>query len=249
MKQLLLLAALVAATSALNFMDVVVEEWNTFKVAHGKSYKTPAEEKFRMKIFMDNKGKVARHNYLAHQGYHSYFMKMNQYSDLLYSEMVSAMNGFRMDLIKNDTRSAGATFLAPHGFKLPTEVDWRKKGAVTPVKDQGQCGSCWAFSATGSLEGQHFRKTGKLLSLSEQNLVDCSKDFGNNGCNGGLMDNAFRYIKANGGIDTERSYPYEGTDEKCHFDPSNVGETDRGFVDIPQVKLSNTNTFVNLANK
>ena len=196
MKQLLVLAALVAATSALNFMDVVVEEWNTFKVAHGKSYKTPAEEKFRMKVFMDNKGKVARHNYLAHQGYHSYFMKMNQYSDLLYSEMVSAMNGFRMDLIKNDTRSAGATFLAPHGFKLPTEVDWRKKGAVTPVKDQGQCGSCWAFSATGSLEGQHFRKTGELISLSEKNLIDCTDyrktNYHEHGCDGGLPEFAFK---------------------------------------------------------
>ena len=135
-------------------------------------------------------------NKKLHQGHHGYFMKMNQYSDLLYSEMVSAMNGFRMDLIKNDTRSSGATFLAPEGFKLPTEVDWRKKGAVTPVKDQGQCGSCWAFSATGSLEGQYYRKTGKLISLSEKNLIDCTDDrktkYCNEGCNGGLMDCAFK---------------------------------------------------------
>jgi cathepsin L len=108
-----------------------------------------------------------------------------------------------------------------------SELDWRKKGAVTTViENQEQCGSCWAFTATGALEGQHFIKTKKLVRLSAQNLMDCSGKFGNEGCNGGLMDNAFQYIKVNDGIDTEVSYPYEAKDDKCRFNRTNVGATD-----------------------
>ena len=111
-------------------------------------------------------------------------------------------------------------------------LDWRDRGVVTGVKDQGQCGSCWAFSATGALESRFARKTGNLISISEQNLIDCSQKQGNMGCKGGTMNQAFEYIQVNNGTDTETSYPYEGKDLTCRFRKEDVGSTDTGFVNL-----------------
>ena len=119
---------------------------------------------------------------------------------------------------------------------LPKEFDWRFKGAVTRVKDQGQCGSCWTFSTTGAIEGAHFVSEGKLVELSEQQLLDCDvgcdPDVPNacdSGCNGGLPSNAMEYIVEHGGIDTEKSYPYVGEKGECKASKGKVGATLANF--------------------
>lgn len=180
-------------------------------------------EKLRYAIWQDNSRRIEEFNSL-NQGY---YLRMNHFGDLTNTEF-RTMNTLKM----SSKPTNASTFLASSNTETPDSIDWRTKGYVTPVKNQGQCGSCWAFSTTGSLEGQHFRKTGKLVSLSEQNLVDCSGKEGNMGCNGGLMDNAFKYIKENGGIDTEDSYPYEGKNDNCRYDESKNGATVTGFVDV-----------------
>lgn len=177
-------------------------------------------------VWQANKKFIDEHNAKADQ--FGYTLEMNEYGDLEPAEFSKIYNGYRM----NRTKRSVDTFKANPLKALPDTVDWRTKGVVTGVKNQGQCGSCWAFSATGSLEGQHALKTGNLVSLSEQNLVDCSGPEGNEGCNGGLMDQAFEYIKRNDGIDTESSYPYVAHDESCRYNPANKGATDNGYVDI-----------------
>merc|ERR1712166_570168 len=116
---------------------------------------------------------------------------------------IKMLNGFRAS---NETK----TYTQFDEINAGTPVDWRAKGAVTPVKNQGQCGSCWAFSTTGSLEGAHHLATGKLVSLSESNLVNCSTK--NSGCNGGLMDLAFEYVETNP-LMTEAAWPYQASKE------------------------------------
>lgn len=233
----LLLLALLATVQAVSFFDIIQEEWNTFKLEHKKKYESDAEERIRMKIYMDNKHKIAKHNSNYELKKVTYKLKMNKYGDMLRHEFVNTMNGFNKSVnyrLRAERQPVGATFIEPANVELPESVDWRDQGAVTPVKDQGHCGSCWSFSSTGALEGQHFRQKGVLVSLSEQNLIDCSTKYGNNGCNGGLMDQAFQYIKNNKGLDTEKSYPYEAENDECRYDPHNSGAVDVGYVDIPQ---------------
>merc|ERR1719222_385787 len=135
-----------------------------------------------MEIFLQNLERIAEHNIRYRNGEVTYTLGMNRFGDMTHPEFVARFNGYKSNGL---AKKAGKTFMKPANFQAPASMDWRTEGYVTPVKDQGQCGSCWSFSSTGSLEGQHFRKTGQLVSLSEQNLVDCSTE--NLGCNGGDM--------------------------------------------------------------
>jgi len=237
------------AAQAMDPFELVVKEWETWKLMHGKNYPKNygdnmknaghegnygQEEIVRMIIWLENKAKIDRHNRQALRGMHSHDLAMNEWGDLLHREFVAAFNGYKARPANfSGELPRGAKHLMPaHKECLPENVDWREYGAVTPVKNQGRCGSCWAFSTTGALEAMHHRATGKLVSLSEQNLVDCSGEFGNQGCKGGLMDSAFQYIEENGGIDTEASYPYVGEQEKCRYNPAFRGATDIGFMNV-----------------
>jgi len=222
-----LLSVVLAGPGPLAFNAELDSYWQSYKETYNKKY-DDMHEVIRRSIWESNLKSIRQHNLEADMGQHGFTLGTNEYSDMTHDEFVAQMNGHQ----GNQTARKGSLFMSPSNYQTPDHVDWRKQGYVTPVKNQGQCGSCWAFSTTGSLEGQHFKKSGKLVSLSEQNLVDCSGKYGNQGCNGGLMDQAFAYIKDNHGIDTETSYPYEAEDDKCRFKPADVGATDSGYVDI-----------------
>jgi cathepsin L len=229
---LMITISLVISKHDVEMKPIFKKFWNHFKNAHNKVYATVEEEVHRFNIWKKHFKMIRKHNKEATNGTHTYWLKMNNFGDLTNEEFSSIYNGYMPSLRGETTKMKSKTFEYDPSIKTPDSVDWREKGYVTEVKNQGQCGSCWAFSTTGSLEGQHFKATGQLVSLSEQNLVDCSGKYGNLGCNGGLMDQAFQYVKENGGIDTEETYPYHGRNEKCSYNSSNVGATDKGFVDV-----------------
>jgi len=184
------------------------EEFVAYVKQFNKVY--TADELFsRFQSFVDNKKAIEAHNAKGL----SWEMGVNQFSDLTPKEFSDLYMGYIPR--QNDFARSQNEHVAPEGQVLADSLDWRTKGAVTPIKDQGQCGSCWAFSTTGSVEGANQIKSGKLESLAEQQLVDCAGSSGNQGCNGGLMDDAFEYIIKNKGIGSEASYPYTARDGKC----------------------------------
>jgi len=187
--------------------EEVKSMYESWVVEHGKQYNAIGERERRFEIFKDNLNFIDEHNAAGDE---SYKLGLNKFADLTNQEYRSTYLGLKMD--RNPRLSSRYAVL--EGEELPETVDWRKKGAVVGVKDQGSCGSCWAFSTIAAVEGINQIITGDLISLSEQELVDCDKSY-NEGCNGGLMDYAFQFIINNGGIDSEADYPYKERDGQC----------------------------------
>merc|ERR1711871_477805 len=177
----------------------------------------------RFEIFKDNINFIINEN----SKNNNYTLGLNHFTDLTSEEFSQMFSGKYQKLFGNDCKE-----MKYQKSTVPKDMDWRDHNAVTPVKNQGQCGSCWSFSATGALEGSNSIVNGELLSFSEQQLVDCSRTYGNMGCNGGLMDNAFDYVKDNG-LCTEESYPYQGTQGTCESSNCTPMVKVEGCFDVP----------------
>jgi C1A family cysteine protease len=185
--------------------------FDDFVAKYGRTYENEEEKQKRFAIFATHFQYIQKQNALNS----SFKLGVNEFADQAPHEFKST----RLGLSAPPTGKlwGSLAFLGTHmysGAALPTEVDWVNKSAVTSPKNQGTCGSCWTFSTTGALEGAWQIATGKLFSLSEQQLVDCSKADGNNGCGGGSMDPAFSYLQAHGSC-TEASYPYKAEAGTC----------------------------------
>ncbi|KAK1187986.1 CATS protein, partial [Pygoscelis papua] len=255
MKLLASIAFLAALAVALGHPDPALDwHWQLWKKTYGKEYRHEKEEGVRRATWERNLRLVMLHNLEHSLGLHSYELGMNHLGDMTSEEVAALLTGLNVAPRPNRT----STYRPQPGGKVPDTVDWREKGCVTDVKNQvrklplclfvsrsrawsehlwgfcqGACGSCWAFSAVGALEAQVKLKTGKLVSLSTQNLVDCSMMYGNKGCSGGFMTSAFQYIIDNQGIDSDDSYPYTAQNGTCRYNASTRAATCSKYVELP----------------
>jgi len=210
---------LVATTLAVRTENEYRAAFNEWMHAHSRTY---AHDAFRVKYntFKTNVDIVdannAQNNGLT--------LALNKFADMSNAEFKAYYTGLKAQTTRQENDDTPSV-------EVPTSVDWRTKGAVTPVKNQGQCGSCWSFSSTGSLEGLNFIKNKKLLSFSEQQLVDCSQSYGNDGCDGGLMDYAFEYVAAQG-IEEESVYPYTAEDGTCQYNAAKTVFKNKAYTDV-----------------
>lgn len=210
----------------------VLALWNEWKINNTRIY--GAEEQSRIAIFYENYKKVLQHNSNSSR---TYDLGFTPFMDLTQEEFVDQ---YLTATIPLDEQSEPVYL---NTLDLPDSIDWTKKGAVGPVKNQKQCGSCWAFSTTAALEGAYAVAGKGLLSFSEQQLVDCSGSYGNQGCNGGWPRSAFKYIQDHG-INLEDNYPYTARDGQCK--KSSGPYQVKGFTSVPKNDVNQLAAAVNI---
>lgn len=224
MKVVILLSVLIAGAFCSGLQQTLLKDLFTqWKLHNNKAYKAGFEENHRLAIFSQNYLKIQEFNNMQKD----VVLSLNQFADLTTEEFGSLYTGYKRSA--NRDTAVGTAPVADVN-DLPPSVDWRLEGVVTPVKNQGSCGSCWAFSASGALEGFYAINNKKLLSFSEQNLVDCVRDQ-SEGCNGGEMIDAFNYVAKNG-IELGTDYPYTARTGKCNFDQSKAITVNRGYLNV-----------------
>jgi KDEL-tailed cysteine endopeptidase len=212
MLRLVLLATTFFAVSNAQTLLNENEIWSrftNFQEKFAKKYENVQELETRFSVFRENFRNIITHNADRNQ---SFTMGVNQFTDLTPEEFKAQM----IRGLKAPVGSFGCGSFSNSASGTPASIDWRTKGAVTTVKDQGQCGSCWTFSSTGAMEGAWAIAKGQLIDLAEQELVDCAGlKYGSMGCNGGQMEGAFKFIIENGQC-AASSYPYTAKDGTCH---------------------------------
>ncbi|KAI9120088.1 hypothetical protein K1719_009057 [Acacia pycnantha] len=225
---LVLLGMLAFQSSARILQEASMQERHEkWMIQYGRVYKDPQEEEKRFNVFKQNVEYIEGFNT---DGNRPYKLGINQFADLTNEEFTASRNRFKGYMLSSITRTP--SFKYENVTDVPSSVDWREQGAVTPVKNQGGCGCCWAFSAVATTEGITKLITDKLISLSEQELVDCDSGV-NQGCEGGSMNDAFKFI-INNGINSEANYPYKGVDGTCNANEEDNHEvTINGYEDVP----------------
>lgn len=210
-------------------IDFFRNKWASFQDTHNPDYATPEEQARRFGIFVDNFRYVQQHNIDYRLGKRTFEIAMNHFGDLTLEEHVQLVNGFNQTL---QMQSSRAKVVKPRKRRrvrraatratIPGLVDWSKKGAVGPVLNQGRCGSCWSFATAAAFEGQYFLKHGQLPALSQQQLMDCSRNNGNNACHGGTSRFAMDYVYSVGGMASSAAYPYVGQQQQCSLRRADV---------------------------
>jgi len=204
-------------------------KWQQYKLEYGKVY-TEEEDAARYETWKENVAEIDMHNALYSE---TYEQGPSEFSDMTDEEFAEAYLTGIPDEPLNATYPDIEEYVPQVENRLRSStVDWRGKGLVTGVKNQGRCGSCYSFSATGSLEGQWKKKTGRLISLSEQQIVDCSSSYGDHGCHGGWYHYAWKYLRAAGGSESEAAYPYETRQSRCRFNRGKVVARVTGLVGV-----------------